>query len=255
MKTSRGTPSAPQMRRYFEQTGFVLEHRVGANGKPEAWWLADVDETPYPMPAHWRPRSLQAGESTDEVAEFPTLARLWRAWAATQQRFAREARCIELIREHLVNASPEERAEVDRWIDLNGEPREWYGKKIVDIDETRWPWCAIRQRRAWHIEGVGWPWSTIPESPADGLEIQRREGWADDAVRLHWFDMRYAVSYFTAVRAVMDGTLQELVSGSGAACDEDGGEGDEPGAGDVIDGPSASVAGTEGGTSGSPTLH
>jgi hypothetical protein len=200
------------MHQYFGRTSFVLAHRNGPDGKPEAWWLEDVDERPCPMPAHWRHQPLQAGETTEEVAEFPTLARLWRAWAAAQHRFAREARCIELIKERMANASVEEKAEVERWVALDGEPFDWDGQKVVNIDGTRWPWSAIRWFDG-EMKGVGWPWSTIPEATADGLEIQRREGWADDALMLQWFDLRYPLFYFTAVRAVLDDEPHILVGG------------------------------------------
>lgn len=256
MTTPRRTPSAPKMRRYFEQTGFCLCHR-GGNGKPEAWWLADNDGTPYPMPADWRTHPGNARDGRGELAEFSTLPRLWRAWAATQHRFLREARCLELIRERLIDAPFEERQEVARWVRLEGMPFELSGTEVVEVDETRWPWSAIRWVDG-QMEGMGWPWSTIPESPADGLSVQRREGWAEEALVLHWFDMHYDASYFQAVAAVLDDRLPKL-SDDGEVADDARGEagGADSGSSGVIDATDgASLAAGKCGTSSARgTLH
>lgn len=221
MTTARRTPSAPEMRRYFEQTGFVLNHRCDPAGKPEAWWLADVDDTPYPMPAHWRAQNVPGGQVPIEAEEFPSLARLWRAWAATQHRFAREVRCIELISERMTKASGAERREVVRWVRsagmafpaADGEGAPFIGIDGVAVDERVWPWSAV----AWQdgeMTGRGWPWAMVPESRADGLEIQRHPDWAEQALVLHWFDNRYIESYFEGVRVLLADVLPEL-SGDG----------------------------------------
>jgi hypothetical protein len=205
------------MRRYFEQTGLVLKHRCDPAGKPEAWWLADVDDAPYPMPSHWRARDVPAGQVPAEAEEFPSLARLWRAWATTQHRFAREARCIELIRERMTEAAGAERREVVRWVRSGGmayPASGGDGVTVLDfdgaaVDETRWPWSAV----AWQdgeMIGRGWPWAMVPESSADGLEIQQHPDWAEEALVLYWFDTRYVESYFEGVRVVLSGVLPEL---------------------------------------------
>jgi hypothetical protein len=217
MKTPRHTPTAPELRQYFEQTGFVLAHRCAPTSKPEAWWLADVDGTPYPMPSHWRASSLPEGNMSREVEEFPSLPRLWRAWAATQHRFAREARCIELIKERVISASADERREVVRWIRSGGMAYPASGDEgapAVDfdgraVDETQWPWSAVTWEDGGMI-GTGWPWTMAPESPADGLEIQQQPDWAQQALVLYWFDTRYVESYFEAVKAVLVDVLPEL---------------------------------------------
>ena len=256
MITARRTPSAPEMRRYFDQTGFVLEHRCGPAGQPEAWWLADVDDTPYPMPSHWRTHDVSAGQVPTEAEEFPTLARLWRAWAATQLRFAREARCIELIKKRLVSASADERREVVRWVGSGGMAYPASGDQgapVVDfdgraVDETQWPWSAV----AWEdgeMVGRGWPWAMVPESPADGLEIQQRPDWAEQALVLYWFDTRYVESYFEAVRVVLVDVLPEL---SGQGIDGKSGKRCVDGVGDGEEGTHRTAEG-EAGTS--PSLH
>lgn len=257
MSTTRRTPAAPEMRRYFDRTGFVLHHRCDPAGKPEAWWLADVDGTPYPMPAHWRARAVPAGQVPTEAEEFPSLARLWRAWAASQHRFAREARCIELIKQRMVTASADERRDVARWIRSGGmayPTSEGGGAPAVDVDgravdETQWPWSAVK----WEDEemtGRGWPWAMVPESPADGLEIQQQQNWAEEALLLHWFDTRFTDSYFEAVKAVLVDVLPEL---SGQDVD---GESVKRGAGGLGDGPEGVLRLTVGNEAGTPpSLH
>lgn len=217
MSTARRTPTAPEMRRYFDRTGFVLSHRCDPAGQPEAWWLADVDGTSYPMPAHWRAQAVPTGQVPTEAEEFPSLARLWRAWAASQHRFAREARCIELIKERMISASVDERRDVVRWVRSGGMAYPASGDQgapVVDVDgravdETQWPWSAV----AWEdgeMIGRGWPWAMVPESPADGLEIQQHPDWAEQALVLYWFDTRYVESYFEGMRALLAEVLPEL---------------------------------------------
>jgi len=257
MKTSRHTPTAPELRRYFEQTGFVLAHRCAPTGTPEAWWLSDVDGTPYPMPSHWRASSLPEGNVVQEVEEFPSLPRLWRAWATTLRRFSREAECIELIRQRMTTATGAERREVVRWVRSAGLAlaREGGpGAPRVDIDgvavdETLWPWSAV----AWEdgeMTGTGWPWAVTPERVADGLEIQKHPGWAEQGVLLHWFDTRYPESYFEAVKAMLVDVLPQL---SGNRLDGEPGERSADGQGDEQEEAHWVTVGNEDGTP--PSLH
>jgi hypothetical protein len=208
------------MRSYFADIGFILHHRPATHDTPEAWWLADGEGTPYPMPADFRILPDQAGHGpVREAEEFPSPPRLWRAWATTVYRFAREAHCSELISERMADASDEERRKVIRWVrsgaaccsnslELNAPLFDVDGN---EVDESVWPWSAM----TWHdslpeLVSQGWPWAMVPLTYRDGLDVQRMEGWADEAKWLSFFDTRYPETYFDAVRIVLAEVLPEL---------------------------------------------
>ncbi len=114
-------------------------------------------------------------------------------------------------------------------------PFELSGTEVLEVDETRWPWSAIR-RVDGQMEGMGWPWSTIPESRAEGLSVQQRHGRAEEALVLHCFDMRYDASYFQAGAAVLDDRLPKLAD-DGEVVDDARGEagGADSGSSGVVD--------------------
>lgn len=208
------------MRAYFADIGLALCHRHATTDTSEAWWIADGDGTPYPMPADFRIAPDQAGHGpVREAGEFPSPPRLWRAWATTMYRFEREARCVNLIKERMVGASDEERRQVIRWVrsgaacgptslEANAPMFDVDGN---EVDESVWPWSAM----TWHdslpeLVASGWPWATIPVSYGDGLAVQKRAGWALEAKWLSCFDTRSPGNYFDAVRLVLAEVLPEL---------------------------------------------
>ncbi|MGF6492181.1 hypothetical protein ABIE56_000334 [Luteibacter sp. 621] len=257
MKPTRQTPSAKDMRAYFADIGFTLRHHPATSDAPQTWWLADGDGSAYPMPAAFRPAPGQPIVGpVPEVEDFSSLPRLWRAWATTVYRFAREAHCIELIKERVLKASDEERREVSRWarsgascwpdsvrpdapsLDIDGN----------EVDESVWPWSAMR----WYdslseLVAEGWPWTAVPLSFGDGLAVQRVEGWPEQAEDLSCFDTRYPDTYFEAVQAVLAEVLPELVHDTG---EDDGTWGGEDAEGMGPQPVDAEVGGTAGGGAG-----